>query len=165
MTRNVRVPVTEERLRHVVLNMRGRDRDEIYALQWDDNPEVIIQGHVRVCGAMCWIWERDGVPVSVQGVTPSRPGVWQVFAFGTDDWPRVVLDMTKHSRRFIMPALLRVNFHRAECRALASHTDSRKWILSLGATEECVLDRYGRRGEDFIGYVWRPENVHRLVGQ
>jgi hypothetical protein len=159
--RNIRVPVTEERLRHVVTHMRKRDADEIYALRWDDDPEQIVRGLLPLCGAMCWIWERDGVPVSVQGVIPARPGVWEVFAFGTDDWPRVVLDMTRHARSFIIPALLRAGFRRAECRALASHTDSRKWIEALGAVEECVLERYGRADETFVAYVWWPERVHR----
>ena len=155
------VPVTEDRLRHVVLNLRERDRAEIFALRWDDDPEGFLREALPQCGAMTWIWERDGVPVSIQGALPVRPGVWTAFAFGTGGWPGVVLDMTRHSRRFIMPALLRAGFRRCECRALASHVDSRKWILSLGAYEEATLERYGRRGETFVSYVWRPEDVQQ----
>jgi hypothetical protein len=90
-----------------------------------------------------------------------RPGVWEVFAFGTDLWPSVVLDMTRYATRRIMPALLRVGFHRAECRALAFHEDSRKWIEFLGAREEAVLKKFGRAGEDFVSYVWGREDVQR----
>ena len=160
--RNRRVPVTEAGLRHVVMHMRERDAAEIFALRWDEDRDALIQGTLPHMGAMCWIWERDGVPVSVQGVQCLRPGVWQVFAYGTDVWPHVVLDMTRHSRRFIMPALLRVGFHRAECRALLDHVDSRKWIVSLGAHEEAILKRYGRDGEDFVLYTWGPEDVQRV---
>jgi hypothetical protein len=159
------VPVTEERLRYVVTHMRERDHAEIYALRWDEDPEKLVQEMLPVTRAMCWVWERDGVPVSVQGAVPSRPGVWQVFAFGTDDWPRVVLDMTRLARRFIVPALLRAGFRRCECRALASHVDSRKWIVSLGAHEEAVLEAFGNKGETFISYVWRPADVLRWQQQ
>lgn len=159
--RNQRVPVTEAGLRHVVTHMRARDRAEIYALHWDDDPEAVVQGLLPRCGAMCWIWERDGVPVSVQGAIPMRPGVWTVFAFGTDGWPCLVKDMTRHSRSYIIPALVRSGFHRAECHALATHADSRRWIEALGAKEESVLRRYGRHGENFICYVWGPEDVRR----
>ena len=141
--------------------MRERDRTEIYALRWNDDPETLIRALLPACGAMTWIWELDGVPVSIQGTFPVHPGLWQAFAFGTDSWSRVVLDMTRHSRRFIMPALLRAGFRRCECRALASHVDSRKWIIALGAKEEAVLQDYGRAGEAFVSYVWRPEDVRR----
>lgn len=159
--RNRRVPVTEEGLRFIVHHMRERDRAEIYALRWDDDPESLVSDLMRVVGAMCSVWERDGVPVSVQGAVALRPGVWEVFAFGTPGWPRLVFDMTKHAKRYIIPALLRVGFHRAECRALLSHVDSRRWIVSLGAYQEGLLDRCGRAGETFVSYVWRPEDVRR----
>ena len=158
--RNRAVPVTEAGLRHVVLNMRERDRAEIYALRWDDDPERHVRDILPWMGEMCWTWERDGVPVSVQGTQPVRPGVWQNFAFGTDAWPHVVLDMTRHSRRFIIPALLRVGFHRAECRALLDHADSRRWIVEgLGGRQEAILRGLGRNGEDFVSYAWHPEDV------
>jgi hypothetical protein len=160
VTRRIkRVPVTEAGLRYIVTNLRPRDAAEIFALRWDDDREAFARDFLPLCGAMCSVWERNGVPVSVQGVVCTRPGVWEVFAFGTDLWPSVVLDMTRHATRYIMPALLRVGFHRAECRALASHTDSRKWIEFLGAREETILKGFGRNGEDFVGYVWGRDDV------
>jgi hypothetical protein len=153
--------VTEDALRYVVQHMRQRDRDEIYATHFTDDPELLVQGQLPWMGDMCCIWTRDGVPVSCQGVLPLWPGVWSMFAYGTDQWPHVVLSMTKHSLRFIVPALLAVNAHRVECRALASHTESRRWIEFLGAREEAVLRGFGKRREDFVLYVWRPEYVHR----
>ncbi len=152
-------PVTPDRLLYVCQNMRPRDAEEIYAQRWDDNPEALTENLMRLPLEMAWIWERDGIPVSVQGVVPIRPGVWDVFAFGTSDWSRVVLDMTRHARRFIIPALLRARFHRAECRALASYDDSRRWIETLGAKQESILKGYGRDGQDFVAYVWTPADV------
>jgi hypothetical protein len=142
--------------------MRDRDRDEIYATQYSDNPEDLLQLQLMLMGDMCCIWTCAGVPVSCQGILPIHPGVWTMFAYGTDQWPRVVLSMTKHALRRIVPALLAVGAHRVECRALASHTESRRWIEFLGAREEAILKAYGKRQEDFVLYVWRPEyHVHR----
>jgi hypothetical protein len=157
------VPVTEEGLRYVVTHMRDRDRAEIYALRWDDDPETVIHELTSVCGAMCWVWEWDGVPVSIQGVVPQRPGVWSMFAFGTDQWRRVIRDMTRHAERFIKPALRRALARRVECRALASHTDSRRWIEHLGAHLEYVLPHYGRADETFVSYVWFPMDADRCA--
>jgi hypothetical protein len=156
--RNQAVPVTEDRLRFVLNHLRSRDVAEIYALRWSSDPEELIQELLPRAGAMCRIWERDNTPVSVQGVIPLRPGVWEMFAFGTHDWPLVVLDMTRHAERFIKPALRRADppVRRVECRALASHTDSRKWIESLGAHLECVHEHFGRNDETFVSYAWFP---------
>jgi RimJ/RimL family protein N-acetyltransferase len=157
------VPVDEEKLRWVIENLRPRDRAEIYALRWDEDGDSFAQDFFPLMGAMCRIWEHDGVPVSVQGVLCARPGVWEVFAFGTPSWPRVILSMTRYATRTIMPALLRVGFHRAECRALVAHEDSRRWIEFLGAREEGVLKGLGRGGEDFVGYVWGRDDVQRRI--
>jgi hypothetical protein len=105
---------------------------------------------------MCWVWERDGVPVSVQGTIARWATVWDVFAFGTDLWPCVVLDMTRHGERFMKPAVRRAGVRRVECRALVSHTDSRKWIEFLGFHQEAVLPHYGRNDETFVSYAWFP---------
>lgn len=159
------VQPTPDRIRYVIDRMRQRDADEIFALHWDDNREALAEEVATYAGAMSVCWELDGVPVSLQGTAAIRPGVWANWAFGTDDWPRVVLSMTRHSRRFIMPALLRAGFHRAEARALASHTSSRAWIESLGGRLESIQTGAGRAGEDFAVYVWTPDDVRRRLQQ
>lgn len=152
-----REPVSRDALSWVIHHMRQRDQDEIYAQRWSDDPGAYLEDQMIWMGEMCCIWTHDGIPVSCQGVLPFWPGVWGMFAYGTDLWPRVVLDMTKHAFRFIVPALLAVKAHRVECRALATHTESRRWIEFLGAREEAVLKAYGKRQEDFVLYVWKPE--------
>jgi RimJ/RimL family protein N-acetyltransferase len=153
------VPVTHTGLTHIVQNLRPRDDEEIFALRWNDNRDEFVRDYLPLMGATCVIWERDGVPVSCQGIVCIRPRVWEVFGFGTACWPSVILSMTRYATRAIMPSLLRVGFHRAECRALAVHEDSRRWIEFLGAHEEGVLKGYGRGGEDFVSYVWRRDDV------
>jgi len=154
------VPVSEDRLRYVIQNVRERDHNEIYALRFDQDPERFLQSQMHIMGDMCRIWERNGVPVSVQGVTPVWPGVWHMFAYGTDEWPKVVLSMTRWAWGFVIPAMCNVA-HRVEARAMITHTESRRWIESFGAREECVLSEYGKNRESFVLYVWKPEYVHR----
>lgn len=156
-----REAVTSAAASFIIANLRPRDREEIFALRWDDDEEKLVNEIMLWSGKMTWAWWRDGVPVALQGAWPVRPGVWSCWAFGTEQWPRVVLAMTKHSRRFIIPALLRARFHRAEAVALATHRDSRRWIEALGAREEGIRRGLGRNGEDFISYVWTPADVLR----
>ena len=154
-----RVPVTRDGLAQIVRDLRPRDMAEIMAVNWDDDRDAFVSRVLAVSGDMCGIWEFQGVPVACLGVFALWPSVWGAFAFGTPDWPHVVLDMTRHVRRFIIPALLAVGAHRVECRALASHDDARKWLTALGAKQEATLRGFGRAGEDFVLYAWRPEDV------
>lgn len=159
-----REKVTRPAVEYIIANLRLRDREEIFALRWDNDERALADDLLRFAGAMTWAWWRDGVPVSLQGAWPVRRGVWSCWAFGTDEWPRVVLSMTKHARRFIIPALLRARFHRAEAVALATHTDSRRWLEALGAREEGIRHGFGRNGEDFVSYVWTPADVAHWGG-
>jgi hypothetical protein len=156
------VPVTEAGVRAIVENLRERDRAEIMALYWEEDLEALIRNTLYVSGAMCRIFEWHGVPVAIVGAAALWPGVWSGFAFGTDLWPHVVLDMTRYARRFIIPALLAVGAHRIECRALASYGGARNWIEALGGRQECTLHRFGKNQEDYVVYVWKgKDDVHR----
>lgn len=156
-----RGPVVREALRFIVSRLRERDRAELFATRWDDDEAGFTESIFAVCGAMSWCWSWAGVPVSVMGACPLWPGVWSVWAFGTDDWPRVVLSMTKHARRYMMPALVKSGAHRAQCCALAKHEDARRWLSgALHARQESILPAYGRGKEDFVLYVWTPADVH-----
>lgn len=148
-----------ERIAYLVANLRERDREEIYGLRWNDDPEELVRDVIAYAGDMSWVWEVDHTPVSIQGSRPVRPGVWANWCFGTDRWAEAHLAMTKHARRFIIPALLGARFHRAEAISLCSHQDARGWIESLGGRLESVMRGAGRHGEDYALYVWTPENV------
>lgn len=93
-------------------------------------------------------------PVAVFGFHRMTPTCGGVFAFGTNLWPLVVKGMTRRILRDIMPKAPEWGFHRAECRALASRHDVRRWLLGLGWRAEAVLSEFGIRREDFILYAW-----------
>lgn len=155
------VPPDAERVAYIVRHMRVRDREEIYALRWDNDPEALVRDTLLACGPMSWCWELDGLPVSLQGSCPIRPGVWANWSFGTDRWSSVLLSMTRHARHFIQPALERAGYHRAQALTLASHSDARGWIEALGGQLEGIQAGVGRSGEDFACYVWMPSGVQR----
>lgn len=153
MSRVTATMVTTEGLTHIVKNLRDRDRDEIYALRWNDDEAALVHDISALAGDLWRMWMVDGEPVAVAGVCPMRPGVAVGGAFGTDRWPRVVRSITKFGVGFINPVLKSNNYHRLEVYVLAENTDSRAWIELMGGKLEAVLHGYGRGREDFLLYV------------
>lgn len=145
-------------LRHIARNLRERDREELFATRWDEDPETLALDTYN-CGDFQWIATLDGEPVAVVGAAPAWPGFWTVFAYGTDKWPKVLVTLTRHVRRFIYPALWNSGARRVQCHALSTHEDARKWLTFLGAREEAVLDNFGKNGETFIQYLWDRGDV------
>jgi hypothetical protein len=116
-------------------------------------------------GANADIWlafpTGSSEPAAAFGFHRMTPTCAGVFAFGTDDWPLVVKGMTRRILRDIMPQASKWGLHRAECRALASRQDVRRWLLGLGWRAEAVLSEFGTRREDFILYAWTaPHEAH-----
>lgn len=140
-------------LEFICTNLRPADRDEVFATRWDDDPFALARD-TYAAGEFQWVVWRDGLPVASIGATPLWPGAWQVWAYGTESWDTVALALTKHARRFMMPAISNTDAHRVQCFAQADHTTSRRWLERLGATAECVLDNYGRHGQTFVLYSW-----------
>lgn len=142
---------------YVVRNMRAADRDEIFALRSDADPDrlaVDVAQRWATVGQVAW---DDGVPVAVVGATLLWPGVWMAWMFATDAWPKVGRGVTRFIRTSMIPGLVDRGAHRCEARSIISHTEAHRWLRSLGATEEARLRRYGRNGEDFLVFRWdRP---------
>jgi len=144
---------------YVAQNMRAADREEIYATQWTDTPGELTENVMRA-GAFRWGVYVDGLPIAMIGATPRWPGVWQAWAFGTRDWKHVAFTLTRHVRRFMVPALMNSGALRVDAYALASHTSSNKWLRSLGATPGKTLDNWGKNGETFVCFSWlRQDNA------
>lgn len=141
-------------LLYITRRLRPRDREEIFANRWADDPDQLAMDTFNA-GDFQWIAYKDTIPVASIGAAPLWPGVWSVWAYGTDGWPRVVLALTKHVRRFMIPGLLNAGAKRAHCFALETHDDARRWLTALGAEAEAVLDNYGKDGQAFVCYSWR----------
>jgi hypothetical protein len=142
----------------VAQNLRVRDQEEIFATRWTHDPEHLAENVVNT-GAFRWGAYLDGKPVAMIGAAPLWPGVWSVWAFGTDDWSKAVRVLTKHVKRFMIPALEQANYKRAFCYALATHDDARRWLKALGAHEETTLANWGKNGQTFVCYCWLRETT------
>lgn len=141
-------------LMHVAERLRAADKEEVFATHWDDNPAGLVARTIQA-GDFQWVAELDGEPVASIGAMPVWPGVWQVWAFGTDDFTKVARTLTKHVKRFMYPALERTSAHRIQCFAMKSHTEACRWLEFLGAEAEATLPNFGRDRQEFVLYVWR----------
>lgn len=147
----------------IASNLRERDRQEIFATRYGENPADLAADVVRT-GAFRWAFYIDGRPVAAIGAFPRWPNVWSVWAFGTDEWDKVVLAITRHARRFMYPAMFRSGATRVDCMVLATHRDARAWLEYLGLRPEKVMDNWGKKGEGFVCYCWtrhQTQGSHR----
>lgn len=147
-------------LAYVAHNLREADQAEIFAGAIP-GPDTLAMETLR-CGDTQWMaWLDEKTPVASWGGHEAWPGVWTVWMYATDLWPRVALSVTKHVRRVVIPALVSRGLHRGQCASSAGHTVAHAWLHSIGFEREGTLRGYGRRGEDFYMYAWRPANVLR----
>lgn len=137
----------------VASQMRERDAEEIYALRYHEDPELLA-GEVVHSGAFRWGAYIDGEPVAMFGAYPMWPGVWSVWSFGTDRWSRVAPAMARFMKSFITPALINAGAHRVFCWSMEAHTDACRWLEFLGAKPEATLDNYGKNRQRFVCYGW-----------
>lgn len=143
---------------YIAQRMREWDAKEIYATRWDDNP-ADLAADVMGCGAFSWVCGLDE-PIAVLGAAPMHPGCWSVFMFGTDAFDKIRISMTRFVRQVMIPGLLGANFRRAECRSIEGHVQAQRWLEVCGGKREATLEDYGRGGETFYLYRWKPEDVH-----
>lgn len=145
--------LTYDSVLFVARNMRQADRDEIYATRWSTDPADLAAA-CMACPYFAWCFWHDGVPAGVIGAIPKHPGVWNVYAFGTRDFNRVALPMSRHAMRVMIPTIDKVGARRAECLSSANHVEAHRWLEMMGAERESTLSRYGKYGEDFYLYRW-----------
>jgi hypothetical protein len=151
---------TFDAVAYVAANLREQDRVELSATSSPDGlylPERVM----GYASAAFVSRDENAEPISVWGLCPMWPGVGTAFAFGTDQWPRALLTMTRHVKRFMLPLVLENGYHRIECRALAHREDVGRWVAQFGAVAEAVLRSSGRRGEDFTLYRWLSDEHRR----
>lgn len=136
----------------VAARMRERDRAEICALQYTDNPveAVSLLQHRAYIGVTLWTGDE---PQAVIGARPLWPGVASAFMFATDRWPEVARIGTKYVRRVLIPSLAAAGVHRLEAKSLADHDTAHRWMERFGAERECTLYGYGKGGEDFVVFT------------
>jgi hypothetical protein len=134
---------------YVVNNMRAIDRAEIYGLRFHQNP-FILTGEVMAQAKFCWVAWHGEKPAAVIGATETHPGCWQVFCFGTDEFNRIALPLTRFVRRRMLPALFNdLGARRLEADSLCHHTEAHRWLESFGAKQESIKEAYSDAGDYF----------------
>ena len=150
-------PLTYEATEYICLHLRDRDAQEIYGLRWTDSPLALAQDTYSIIAqhGVGWVALWDGRPVATLGIVEKWPRVWQVFSYGTDDWRRSVLTLSRHGKTVIKDYLLSRDAHRLECETHCEHIDAHRWLEMMGAEKEGIRSGYGKDGSDYITYVWR----------
>lgn len=149
------LPLTELAVASIAYNLRQADREELQATMGHFDSSAIAAAAVRASLGFIAATD-DGMPVAAVGAVRCWPGVWQVGMFATALWPEVALGTTRHVKRWLMPAVREAGWHRAHAFSLASHAEAHRWLFWLGARVEARLAGWGKGGEDFLLFVWRP---------
>lgn len=156
---------TPEGVAHICRHLRAADAAEIFATRWDDDPDDLADEMLRRPLGLVDMAVRDAEPVALVGAVPAWPGVWSVLAFGTDKWDKVAVTLTRHVRRFLIPALVGAGAHRAHCFSAAEHHTAHAWLTrSLGARRGPDLPNFGKNGETFVVFEWSREDANRRIG-
>jgi len=96
-------------------------------------------------------FERDGKLIAVAGAMPVHPGVASTFMYATDDFRKVVLEVTHFFKDTLFPLLRKMGVHRVHSLGPANDPEGRRWKEDiLGAWPEAHLEKFGRGKEDFV---------------
>jgi hypothetical protein len=161
----VKTDITLDPLFQLCLNMRDRDRAEVFALLPHDNlyrfayeADAMIRNNGR--GNLFWV---NGRPTAVAAFTESWPGVWNVWMLGTEDFDHCVMPLMRWVRKTAVEILDDVGGHRLQCESKADYEEAHKMIRALGGREEVTFRKRGKNGEDYIQFVWlKGENDEAL---
>lgn len=154
------IPISLTAVEYLCINMRGIDRREIFGLRGHDNPHLLAREVVIASSyGRAAIAEHKGKPAGIIGACPMWPGVWTVFSFGTDDWPKCAMALSRYGKRVLAPFLLNAGVHRLQCESRIDHVDAHKWLSVMGAKPEGLLRGYGRDGSDYVMFSWRRGDV------
>ena len=155
------VPVTVEKLKAIISNLRPADREEIFATLHpfddelaDDDLLAEMTAHAANSAGVGWIAEWDGEPLAAIGLTFMWPGVASAWMFAACHWNPVSFGLTRWSRRNMIPLMKGLGLHRCQCWSLASHDAAHTWLRALGAREEAVAPGFGRDGSTFHLFSW-----------
>jgi hypothetical protein len=83
-----------------------------------------------------------------------NPFLFQMFAFGTDDFNNIAKPLTRFLKKTVVPTLFgELGAHRLEADSHEKHTQAHRWLRWFGARQEGVKRRYGRDGSDYYTFA------------
>jgi hypothetical protein len=123
-----------------------------------DEPLELAETTLAMLG-FSWIVYWDGVPCAVIGGYPTHGSCWTAFAYGTDQYSRVIRLLTRWAREFMMPAVQNAGMTSVFVYVLAEYVQARKWLAMLGYREVALIPDFGKNDEDFVLMTWKPERA------
>jgi hypothetical protein len=157
--------ITYNDLEFICMNMRERDKAEIYALRPHDNPlQLAMEAHAQIRnlgrGQVAW-WK--GKPAAALAFTEDWPGVWSIWMFGTDDFKNVAIELVRWARKEANEILKVCKGHRIHCDSKSDYEEAHKLIEAAGGKREFTMRRYGKDGEDFTRFIWLREEDSAIL--
>jgi hypothetical protein len=144
-------------IEYIVMHMRPRDHDEVFGIINHDDPlqfAMDATGYIRNAGRGRVAW-HNGRPAGLMAFVELRPGVWEVWAFGTEDFQPVVFELMRWCRKEARDILRHCKGHRLQCYSRADYGEAHKLIAAMGGKREgSVLRRFGKDGADYQTFVW-----------
>ena len=145
---------------YIARNMRDLDAEEIFPLTWTGKPEDLAMG-ICASGGISNVALCSGRPVAAWGAHMTRPKMWSVWMFSTNQWPTVALTVTRNIRKVMMPSMIDSGAVRADCWSMEGHHVAHRWLEILGATVECSAEDYGATRKKFFCYSWTRSRLER----
>ncbi len=140
----------ENEVRSVVENMTEQDLKDIYATNYFDDVDGLVSSYfltpvVKYC-----------VPGKVVfGARENSPSVASVFAMTAPSFGECALEVTKHIKTRLFPALFGSGFLRLQVAFRDTNDTMEKWVKkSLEGEYEGTLKCFGSGGENFKVYAW-----------
>lgn len=124
-------PLASGGLLHVARHMRAADAAEIFALRFDDDRARVATEAKAFSrfGALAY----DGAEAAAAiGAVEVTPGVFEMWLFATDAWPRVSRAVARYALRRLVPALLADGGRRGQCLSLSTRSDAHRFLRGLG---------------------------------
>lgn len=153
-------------LEYICINMRPIDAVEIYGVRPHDSPIRLAWEAFSVIrntgrGRIAW---HDGRPAAVIAFTEDRPGVWQIWMFGTSAFKSVAYACMRWARDTAADLIEHHAGKRLQCESHEDHDEAHRFLRALGAVEEGPPMRYfGKDGKSYQRFVWiAGENDYRL---
>lgn len=152
------IPISLTAVEYLCVNMREIDQREIYGIRWHDNPlllarEVVIASTYGKAAIATY----NGKPCGIMGISPMWPGVWSVWSFGTDDWSKAVLELSRYGKKVLEPFVRVRGAHRVQCESRIDHHEAHRWLQAMGAKADGILQGYGRDGSDYLMFSWSKD--------
>jgi hypothetical protein len=130
--------------------MRGVQKKALLGLTAEDTslPTLMRLWDMQPIGVA---FERDGKLECVGGALPVHPGVASTFMYSTEDFKKVVLEVTRFFKRQLIPTLSKMGIHRVHALGRVDDLAGIAWKeQNLGMWPEAYFTRYGRDRGDYV---------------